>query len=118
MRRHIVLCVTDESGQTARKGLKTMNDIDELIANAIVELTELAHDELMETDEEYAEKRHLLSERSNILKIAEESLSAEEAEQLKAFRELESELNARHIQQSYIKGAKDCVALLKKLGII
>lgn len=118
MKRHIVLCVTDEGGQTVRKGVKTMNDIDEIIANAIAELTELAHDELMEANKEYAEKRHLLSDRSNILKIAEESLSAEEAEQLKSFRELESELNARHIQQSYIKGAKDCAALLKKLGVI
>ena len=95
-----------------------MNEYDEIIESAIAELTELAHNDLIETDEDYSEKQHELSMQSVIIKTVEQKLTADENERFKEFRGLESELIARHIQASYIRGGKDCVTLLKKLGVI
>lgn len=39
-------------------------------------------------------------------------------EKITKFRETNNELSSIHLNESYIRGAKDCVALLKKLGVI
>ena len=95
-----------------------MTDREKIITDAINELTELAHEETMESDEDYAKKQHRLSVQSGILSSIQKKLTADENKRLAEFRELESELTGRQIQASYIRGAKDCVALLKKLGVI
>lgn len=95
-----------------------MMDYDDIVSNAIVELTELAHNRLYESDEEYAHLCHSVAEQSCILKVIEERLTPEEKEQFKHFREIDHEINSRHIVQSYISGAKDCVRILKKLGVL
>lgn len=95
-----------------------MTDYDEILANVITELTELAHEELVQTDEEYAALQKELAGQSSILQKLKEKLTADDYGELTAFRETESDLTHRQLQASYIRGAKDCVVLLKKLGVI
>ena len=90
---------------------------EELYSQILGELIEQGYREYREANEEVGEKHHRLSDISGILDTVKEKLTADEYAQFSEYRELVQETTEQEIRESYVNGAKDCVALLKKLGV-
>ena len=67
-----------------------MIDRERIITDAINELTELAHEEAMESDEDYAKKQHRLSVQSGILPTIQKSLQRRKISGLRSFGSLKT----------------------------
>ena len=91
---------------------------EELYSEIVGELIEQGYREYREQNEEIANLYTRLSVASDIRRTIKERLSAEEYSRFTQHLELTQETTSREIHESYINGAKDCVELLKKLGVI
>ena len=89
----------------------------ELLEQCLFERTQVIYEQILESKpqlREAAREAAVLSE-----KIEHSiTMNAESKEQMQRFLSLSSEADYEYQKSLYIQGAKDCVAMLRELGVI
>lgn len=93
-------------------------DLDTIINDAIYELTDEAFTKLRETDDEFDSAILRNVELSDAVKEIIDSLPDDKRKIVEEYVSLKEISDGKEIIESYKQGARDCVTILKKLGVI